>query len=107
MKIEQTTENGSLIIAINGDLDASSAIELDEVFEKSFKNRQYNITVDCNQLNYISSAGVGVFISHLDSFAQNKGELILCNLKEHVYSVFEMLNLHKLIQIFDTKNQTP
>lgn len=105
MTIEQTNENGVLLLSIRGDLDASNTIALDEAFEKAFDNQQYHITVECDQLNYISSAGVGVFISHLDSIAQNNGELALRNLTPNVYAVFEMLSLHKLIKIYSTKNQ--
>jgi anti-sigma B factor antagonist len=102
MEISHQYEENKLVIRINGDLDASSSIQLDDFLDNAFKHNHYNIVVDFSQLNYISSAGVGVFISHLDTIHENKGSLLLKDMQPYVYSVFEMLNLHKLIPISNT-----
>lgn len=106
MQIHQKQDNDQLTIHIIGDLDASSSIQLDELLERAFEKKNYNIIVDFTDLNYISSAGVGVFISHLETIQAHQGNLTLINMKAHVYSVFEMLSLHKLINILNAENQS-
>ena len=55
--------------------------------------------VDCRNLNYISSAGLGVFISHLQRFEDAQIKLIFFNMQEKVRNVFEILGLDLLMTI--------
>ena len=105
MKIEKTQNGDFLQLTISGDLDASSSIKMDEVLCEAYTNPQYTVHIDCTQLNYISSAGVGVFISHLENFERQQGSIILCNTQPHVYNVFEMLGLLNLMKIY--KHEIP
>jgi anti-sigma B factor antagonist len=60
--IKRLQEDGADIIAIVGEIDASSSIELDLAIAKSVGEGFKKIIVDCQALEYISSAGLGVFI---------------------------------------------
>lgn len=104
MKVHTNSIQGSLLrLSLDGDLDASSSVKVDEVIGNAIKNEQYQIIIDCNKLNYISSAGIGVFISHLEDFKQNEGDLVFFNMKPTVYSVFELLGLHKILPIVSSE----
>ena len=104
MDINEHYQEDILRLAIAGDLDASSAIDMDKAIKKAFDNERYRIVVDCKQLDYISSAGLGVFISYIEDFQKNQGAFVFCNMKTDVYSIFELLGLHNIFSIVKDEN---
>lgn|SRR6187431_886227 len=105
MRITTVKENEFYIIGIEGDLDASSSIQLDQAIEEAVANKESKIIVDCSQLEYISSAGLGVFMSYIHDFQENNISLVLCHLSEKVRNVFQILGLDELIKIVGTKEE--
>jgi anti-sigma B factor antagonist len=99
MEISTIHEDELSIILINGDLDASSSILLDQAIEEAVFKRRRKILVDCTRLNYISSAGLGVFMSHLQEFDNNQTSLVLFGLSDKVLNVFQLLGLDQLLTI--------
>jgi len=93
-----------LKLGIVGDLDASSSMKLDKVLADALKDNAQNIIIDCKDLNYISSAGLGVFMSYIQDFKDNNVTFGLYNLSEKVRNVFSMLGLEKLISIFNNES---
>lgn len=99
MEIKTSIENNILKISIYGELDASSAIEMDEVMKKSFEDNQLKIILDCKGLRYISSAGLGVFVSYLEDFKAKNGVFIFYDMSDAVYNTFQILGLDKIMTI--------
>jgi anti-sigma B factor antagonist len=73
--IRRLQEEGADIIHVIGEIDASSSIELDLTIAKSVGEGHRKILIDCHALEYISSAGLGVFMSYIDEF---KGSCSVC-----------------------------
>lgn len=105
MRITSVKENEFYIVAIEGDLDASSSIQLDQAIEEAVTKGETKIIVDCSQLEYISSAGLGVFMSYIQDFQANNISLVLCHLSEKVRNVFQILGLDELLKIVTTKEE--
>ncbi len=99
MEIHIESVNDILHLHIQGELDANSSIELDEVIKKAIAKRTIKIMVDCRELRYISSAGMGVFLSHLDDVKNLGGRFVFYNMSVGVFSIFEILGLHNMIDI--------
>ncbi len=92
-------------IVINGEVDASSSIQLDDAFEKAISSGIPKILVDCSELSYISSAGLGVFMSHVEDCEAKGIKFVLYNLNAKIQSVFDMLGLNQLIEIKSSKEE--
>lgn len=105
MKLNSYTDADFHVIELSGDLDASSCLTLDEAISGAVKNNETKILVDCKELNYISSAGLGVFMSYLQEFENNKISLVLFNLNQKVKKVFQILGLDELIKIVGSKEE--
>jgi len=103
--IKRLQENGTDIIAVIGEIDASSSIELDLAIAKSVGEGFKKILVDCTALEYISSAGLGVFMSYIEEFREKKIQMVLFGLKEKVVNTFEILGLADLLQIRENKSE--
>ncbi|HEY9116345.1 MAG TPA: STAS domain-containing protein [Roseivirga sp.] len=103
--IKKEQENNYLLISVEGDADASSAINLDKVIREAFDENHHNILIDCTNLNYISSAGLGVFMSYIEEISSNSVNFILFGLSEKVLKVFAILGLDQLLTIKENKEE--
>jgi anti-sigma B factor antagonist len=65
----------------------------------------YNFHIDCAGLRYISSAGLGVFISFMDSLTANGGKFVFSEMAENVFKVFQLLGLEQLMTIVATREE--
>ena len=74
--IKRLQEEGADIIALIGEIDASSSIELDLAIAKSVGEGFTKIMVDCGALEYISSAGLGVFMSYIEEFKEDRKSVV-------------------------------
>ena len=96
--ISHTEENDVHIVTVTGEVDASSSIHLDNALSEAIKSGK-NIVADLEGLSYISSAGLGVFMSYLKDLDSNNLKLVLAGLNEKVLHVFEILGLDQLLTI--------
>jgi anti-sigma B factor antagonist len=103
MEVYQSKEDDYITLTIDGELDASSCIVLDESIQQVVNENETRILVDCKQLSYISSAGLGVFMSYLQEFGQKDIRMILFNMNPQVKEVFRILGLDNLMKIVATK----
>ncbi|GAB4489971.1 MAG: STAS domain-containing protein [Raineya sp.] len=103
MNLNTEQEQGVHIIHIEGDLDASSSIMLDTAMYEAINKPERAILVNCEKLNYISSAGLGVFMSHLSDLEEKNIFFALYGMNEKVKNVFEILGLEQLIKHFSSK----
>jgi len=103
--IKRLQEEGIDILAIIGEIDASSSIELDLTIAKSVGEGFKKILIDCSALEYISSAGLGVFMSYIEEFKDKGINMVLFGLKEKVANTFGILGLAELLQICADKSE--
>lgn len=103
--IKRIQEDGTDIIVLIGEIDASSSIELDLAIAKSVGEGFTKILVDCNALEYISSAGLGVFMSYIEEFKDKNLRMVLFGMNEKVNNTFKILGLNELLQIKNDKVQ--
>lgn len=99
MDINKIIEENLLKISVSGEMDASSAIEMDEVMKDVLENGNYNILINCKELKYISSAGLGVFVSYLEDFKAHSRKFIFYDMSESVFNVFQILGLDNIMLI--------
>lgn len=84
---------------LNGEVDASNSVELDQAIQEILAEGTTKILVDGSTLEYISSAGLGVFMSYLEDFQDRGITFIIFGLNDKVQNVFHILGLDQLITI--------
>jgi anti-sigma B factor antagonist len=99
MEIDAHIEKGNYRIALRGELDASSSILLDDSLRDGLTKNPRSIQVDCAGLRYISSASLGVFVSHLQELRAKAIPMVLFALRQPVENVFQVLGLDGLLPI--------
>lgn len=98
-KIAQRELDAVQVLELKGYLDAHTAPALEEAFQTLLKNQHYNIVVNCKDLSYISSAGLGVFMAYIEDVRKNKGDIKLSNMSPKVFNVFDLLGFPLLYEI--------
>lgn len=99
MEINITHYKDACIIKLDGDLDASSCLLADKALEKALIAKPNKILVDCAKLKYISSAGVGLFVSYIHTLKTQGIVLVLFNMSYKVELVFKIIGINALIPI--------
>jgi anti-sigma B factor antagonist len=93
--------NGSTVIDLSGDLDAHTASQLERTIQELCDNAQYKIVVNFSKLNYISSAGLGVFMGFIDDVRAKGGDIKLSNMSGKIFQVFDLLGFPLLYEIYE------
>lgn len=105
LSINKASERDHLVIALNGEVDASNSVELDEVIQEAIAENAHKILLDGSELEYISSAGLGVFMSYLEDFNEKEVTFVIFGLNEKILNVFHILGLDQLISIKNTREE--
>lgn len=87
------TEPGKVFLS--GRFDAAQA----ENAEAAFKSVNESCVVDCTDLDYISSAGIGVIIATYKRLYDKGADLRLTNLNNRIKQVFHYAGLNKIFNI--------
>jgi anti-sigma B factor antagonist len=95
-----TRENGNVqILDLKGYLDAHTTPELEKALQTLVEKKKFNILVNCKELTYISSAGLGVFMAYIEDVRKHKGDIKLSNMTTKVYNIFDLLGFPLLYDI--------
>lgn len=103
IQIKRLQEDGVDILSPIGEIDASSSIEMDLTIARSVGEGFTKILIDCSGLEYISSAGLGVFMSYIEEFKEKQIRMVLFGMNDKVANTFEILGLNELLAIRPTK----
>lgn len=87
------------IIRLEGYLDAHTAPQFERAIEDEIGAGRTRIVVDCQNLTYISSAGLGVFMSFIEEVREQGGDIKVAALQPKVESVFEVLGFSEIFDI--------
>jgi anti-sigma B factor antagonist len=98
-KILQRETGGVNVLELKGYLDAHTAPTLEDAIQSLITEQRYRIVVNCRDLSYISSAGLGVFMAFIEDIRSNSGDIKLSNLIPKVYNVFDLLGFPLLYDI--------
>ncbi len=105
MQIAEHNSGNFITLTPTGDLDANSSMLMDEKIQNGIDLGIYNFHIDCTALRYISSAGLGVFISFMEGLTAHNGRFVFSEMTENVYKVFQLLGLEQLMTIVATRDE--
>jgi anti-sigma B factor antagonist len=97
--INKSSEQGLSVLALAGYLDAHTAPEFEKAVQTEFEAGRVKLVVECSRLTYISSAGLGVFMSFIDEIRSAEGDIKICALDPKVFQVFDILGFSALFDI--------
>jgi len=97
MKMISKKQNGVFTIYIEGQIDTRNANEVEEMFrvELDKKDNTEGLVINCEGLEYISSAGLRVILKLIKAYK----DLKLVDVRSEVFEIFEMTGFTELVEI--------
>lgn len=97
LKVDLRQDGEKLFVNLQGDLDINSNKEFKEKVNSVQGVKK--ITVNCENLSYIDSTGLGAFISIYKHIKEKGEKLVITGLKPHIKKIFLITDLDKVFEI--------
>jgi len=103
-RIDQESRGPVQLIRLSGSLDMYSFPRLESHLNTLFQQGRYALILDCRDLDYIGSAGLGALIGFAKQAREHKGDLHLLNVPERIYKIIELLGFTKVLRVHHTED---
>ncbi len=97
-KLEE--KNGIVIVKCVGYIDSMTSPEIENVLSELILKKKFKIIVDLEKVDYISSAGWGIFVGHVKTARMNKGDIKFIKMKQEVREIFELLDFTNILEYY-------
>ena len=98
MTIKKTVDGSTLVLALEGRLDTTTAPQLENELKVSLYDTKA-LTLDMEKLEYLSSAGLRVLLTAQKQMQKQKAEMVVVNVNEIIMEVFEITGFVDIITI--------
>jgi anti-sigma B factor antagonist len=88
-----------------GFINAHTVREFEEALEEQVREGRFTILLNCKDLSYISSAGLGAIMGLIETVREHEGDILLSNLQENVFAIFDTLGFTQLYRVFKDEDQ--
>ncbi|MCG8686950.1 MAG: STAS domain-containing protein [Desulfobacterales bacterium] len=107
MKLETVMQGNACVIRIKERLDATTAPELERHMEDTIEKGNHKIVFDLTQLEYVSSAGLRIFLVVAKKLKALKGEMSLAGLQGNIKEVVEISGFPSILPCYDSMEDYP
>lgn len=95
----------AILITISGNLDAETAPQFSEKLENEMNKGVVKIACNLKDIDFISSAGVGVLISGNQKLKKSGGEIKLVGLSDKNKKIFKLMGFTHVFSIHETNDE--
>lgn len=102
--VHRSTEGELSVLSLDGHLDAHTAPEFERAMQAEIDGGRVRLIVDGSDLRYISSAGLGVFMSFIEEVRDKGGDIKICGLVPKVRQIFDILGFPAIYDLVDSRD---
>lgn len=99
MTIEESQHGSVAALTVAGRIDTTTAPHVEQSLGRAFDSGTHDLVVDLGRVDYISSAGLRVFLVLAKRMRERQGRLVLCSLTEPVRQVFDLAGFLPLFAV--------
>ncbi|MFD1415161.1 STAS domain-containing protein [Oceanobacillus jeddahense] len=99
LSVNVQEESNVTVLEVSGEIDAYTAPELKESLMPLIKESDNEVEVDLENVQYMDSTGLGVFVSALKASKESGSHFSVKNVQGRVYRIFEITGLDEIIDI--------
>ena len=99
------TQPDLTVLSVEGFLDTNTAPEFERVFQTVLGERRFNLIIDLKKVEYISSAGWGIFVGEMKRIRGQKGNLFLAGMNPEVLETYDLLEFDSIIKAFPSTQE--
>jgi anti-sigma B factor antagonist len=105
MEITERRTAEIVTLSLSGKLDTTTAKTFEEKILAQIESGERRIVIDLAQLDYISSAGLRVFVLAAKRLNIANGKMVLCSLKDPVKEVFDIAGFSSIFSIHGSQDE--
>ena len=91
-------DDKAIIVDVKGALDSSTSADFEDYINQLLAKRKSNIIINAENIEYISSAGIGVILYIQKKMLALKGIFIMCAVPDEIQALFKLLGFDKIIR---------
>jgi len=99
--VRSKVEDKMGVIYLKGHLDAHNVGRFEVEILKLIGNNIVKIILNCKELTYISSAGMGIIMGYLDEIREKQGDIKLCSVNKRVYEIFDLVGFTEIYDFLE------
>ena len=97
---EAAQKRGLSVLRVSGYVDTTTSPDLERRLQALLREKRFHIVVDLSGVEYISSAGWGIFISEIREIREQGGDLKLAGMIPDVREVFDLLEFENILKSY-------
>lgn len=91
--------DGNMVAILEGSLDTAAAAETEKAMSPLNDVEGKDIIIDCTDLEYISSAGLRIFLGILQNAQEKGGHVYIKNINDKVRTIFTITGFSNIFEI--------
>jgi anti-sigma B factor antagonist len=103
--VKSELDENVAVLYPKGHLDAHSVEKFEKEILGFIKKNIINIIINCKELDYISSAGMGIIMGNLDEIKEKGGDIKLCAVNDRVFEIFDLVGFTEIYDFLDTETE--
>ncbi|MCR5773936.1 MAG: STAS domain-containing protein [Lachnospiraceae bacterium] len=98
MYIEEITQDGTLQLNVEGNIDTINSPEFQDAVLKAFQ-KSNNVVINMEKVSYLASAGLRALMLGSKTASSKGGTLVVINVQQSVADVFRVTGFDKVLDI--------
>lgn len=99
LKVLKESVGNDIKIVLSGEIDIYTSQSFKNELNEVIKICKGDLFIDCKDLTYIDSTGLGILVGALKEIRKDNNEIYICNLKDNIKKLFLITGLDKLFKI--------
>ncbi len=104
-QINSKVDSNIAILYPKGHLDAHNVEKFEKEIVKNINDNIIKIIINCEELNYISSAGMGIIMGYLNEIREKGGDIKLCSTKKRVFEIFDLVGFTEIYDFLEDEDE--
>ena len=104
-RLSQENRGGLTLVQVTGSLDMETYPHLEEILTVQCQQPHATVLLDCKNLQYIGSIGLGGLIKFTNQSRAQGGDFKLVNVPERVFKIIASLGFTRVLQVYRTEKE--
>ncbi|MBN2183695.1 MAG: STAS domain-containing protein [Candidatus Krumholzibacteriota bacterium] len=105
LQADESLIDDVVVLKLAGLIDSGTSQLLEDRFDSLVSKGNVKIVVDLSDVDYISSAGWGIFVGEIKGVRKNSGDIKLAGMRPDVREVFDLLEFNTLLTPYENREE--
>ncbi len=105
LEVNTNEVNDVVIVKLLGNLDTNTAPDAEIEINKWLENGTKKMVINLEQANYVSSAGLRIFLATAKKITASGGALKLCSANEVVQEILDISGFSTILDVKKTEDE--